>query len=70
MRKNKGDFLLENSETKRLFNALPIIPEKAISKKDLAKKLKINGTQCCFIINRLPANAPVYEDFGAIGRIK
>ena len=70
MARKPGNFLIQGSATQKLYEALPILPEPAITKIQLARKLGITGTQCGFIINRLPSNALVYEDTKTIGRIK
>ena len=70
MGRERGSFITNDSLGVRLFNVLPVYPEPAISKKELAKILKIDCSRCNNIISTLPANEQVYEDFGEIGRIK
>ncbi len=53
----------------KLFESLPILPEHGIKIKELSKKLGITPNKARAIISTLPPNAPVYEDFGEIGRI-
>lgn len=70
-KKHKGAFLSFDSLTYKLFQALPILPEPAISRKDLAEKLGISLKDCHNTINRLPSDIPVYEsDDNMLGRIK
>ena len=70
-KKDKGTFLSLYSLTYKLFEALPILPEPAISRKDLADKLGITLKECHNTINRLPSDIPVYEsDDNMLGRIK
>jgi len=63
-------FNSKNSINYKLFEALPILPEPGISIKELAKKLGITPKRVRVILLYMPAEAPIYEDFGEIGRVK
>jgi hypothetical protein len=54
----------------KLFEALPVLPEPGISIRELAKKLGVTPKRVRVILLYMPPEAPVYEDFGEIGRIK
>lgn len=69
-KKVTGLFLNKQTKGYQLFLQLPVLPSPGISKKDLAKKLKITVEQCHGIIARLPGNIPVYEEDNIIGRLK
>ena len=67
MRKRKQD---TNSKTYKLFEILPILPDPAANKKQLAKRLGMSSDDFNSLIMRLPGYLPIYEDKLTIGRIK
>lgn len=60
-------FIDASSKSFKVFEAVPIYPE-VTNTKMLAKKLKISTTDLKTLMSRMPANVPIFEDFGEIGR--
>lgn len=66
MRKQQPDTMVSH----KLFSLLPVLPEPAIKISKLAKLMGVSNERVRKIILCLPPEAPVYEDFGEIGRIR
>ena len=62
-------FISSASAGFKMFKKIPIYPE-IITPNELQKQMKMTSTEYKHVFSRIPAEAPVFADFGEIGRWK